>query len=104
MEGVEGGFTPFNRGSLPVVSGITMEVKENKGAYTLTKVLKNGKAIKDDEPFSVTCLATNADFPQLDLRFKVKISHKAIAQLLFFCFFLPYCRIDKDKQTRHSLC
>ena len=30
--------------------------------YTLTKVLKNGKAIKDDESFSVTCLATRANF------------------------------------------
>lgn len=62
VEGVEGGFKPFNRGSLPVVSGISIVVKENKGAYTLTKVLKNGKAIKDDETFSVTCLATNANF------------------------------------------
>ena len=28
VEGCEGGFTPFNRGSLPVVSGIAIEVKE----------------------------------------------------------------------------
>ena len=62
VEGVEGGFKPFNWGSLPVVSGIAVEVRENKGAYTLTKVLKDGKAIKDDETFSVTCLATYAHF------------------------------------------
>ena len=32
VEGCEGGFVPFNRGSLPVVSGITMEVKEDDAA------------------------------------------------------------------------
>ncbi|MGN0699563.1 MAG: hypothetical protein ACI4J8_01035 [Oscillospiraceae bacterium] len=62
VEGVEGGFKPFNRGSLPIVSGISIEVKENEGAYTLTKVLKDGKEIKDDESFSVTCLSTYAHF------------------------------------------
>ena len=63
VEGIDGGFKPFNRGSLPVVSGITIEVKENKGAsYALTKVLKDGKEIKDDDTFSVTCLATYAHF------------------------------------------
>ncbi len=31
VEGCEGGFTPFNRGSLPVVSGIAIEVKEENG-------------------------------------------------------------------------
>ena len=33
VEGGEGGFTPFNRGSLPVVSGIAVQVKENGGRY-----------------------------------------------------------------------
>lgn len=62
VEGVDGGFKPFNRGSLPVVSGVSIEVKENKGSYTLTKVLRDGKAIGDDETFSVSCLATYAHF------------------------------------------
>ena len=31
VEGCEGGFVPFNRGSLPVVSGIAVEVKEASG-------------------------------------------------------------------------
>ena len=31
VEGIDGGFKPFNRGSLPVVSGITIEVNENEG-------------------------------------------------------------------------
>ncbi|MGN0505982.1 MAG: carbohydrate ABC transporter substrate-binding protein, partial [Lachnospiraceae bacterium] len=62
VEGIDIGFKPFNRGSLPVVSGITIEVKENEGAYTLIKVQKDGKEIKDDETFSVTCLATYAHF------------------------------------------
>ena len=62
VEGVEGGFVPFNRGSLPVVSGVSIEVRESKGAFTLTKVRKDGKEVRDDETFSVTCLATGAHF------------------------------------------
>ena len=58
VEGCEGGFIPFNRGSLPVVSGISMEVKENDDGYTLTSVKKDKKAIKDDDTFTVMCLAT----------------------------------------------
>lgn len=58
MEGCEGGFIPFNRGSLPVVSGISMEVKENSDGYTLTSIKKDKKAIKDDDTFTVMCLAT----------------------------------------------
>ena len=56
VEGIEGGFTPFNRGSLPTLSGISMEVKEANGAYTLTRLLKDGKEIKDGDTFRVTCL------------------------------------------------
>ena len=62
VEGVEGGFTPFNRGSLPVVSGITIDVEENEGTYSLTRVKKDGKEIRDDESFSVICLATSGHF------------------------------------------
>ena len=62
VEGNTIGFKPFNRGSLPVFSGISAEVKEENGKYTLVKVLKDGKEIKDDDTFSVTCLATYADF------------------------------------------
>ena len=57
VEGYEGGFVPFNRGSLPVVSGISMEVKENKDGYILSEVKKDGKKISDDDSFTVTCLA-----------------------------------------------
>ncbi|MGN0983095.1 MAG: hypothetical protein ACI4O0_09415 [Candidatus Limivicinus sp.] len=60
VEGIEGGFTPFNRGSLPTVSGISIEVKETDGTYTLTRVLKDGKELKDDDTFRVTCLNTAA--------------------------------------------
>ena len=62
VEGIEGGFTPFNRGSLPVVSGITIEVQENEGAYTLSKITKDGKPLQDEDTFIVTCLATGAHF------------------------------------------
>jgi raffinose/stachyose/melibiose transport system substrate-binding protein len=57
VEGCEGGFTPFNRGSLPVVSGIAMEVQEDHGTYTLTKVTRDGEAVRDAGTFTVTCLA-----------------------------------------------
>lgn len=57
VEGYEGGFVPFNRGALPVVSGISMEIKENKEGYTLSEVKKDGKKISDDDSFTVTCLA-----------------------------------------------
>lgn len=60
VEGIEGGFTPFNRGSLPVVSGIAIEVCETDGKYTLSRILKNGKEIGDEDIFQVTCLNTNA--------------------------------------------
>lgn len=42
VEGCEGGFTPFNRGSLPVVSGIAVQVQENGGSYTLTGITRSG--------------------------------------------------------------
>ena len=58
VEGCEGGFTPFNRGSLPVVSGIAIQVEENDGGYKLTGVTRNGKPLRDDDTVTVTCLAT----------------------------------------------
>lgn len=56
VEGTEGGFTPFNRASLPAVSGISIEVQENGGTYTLQSVRKDGKALGDEDMISVTCL------------------------------------------------
>ena len=58
VEGYQGGFNPFNRGSLPVVSGISVEVKETEDGYTLSKVTENGKPVQDKDTFTVTCLAT----------------------------------------------
>ena len=58
VEGCEGGFVPFNRGSLPVVSGIAVEVKEDNGSYTLTGITRNGQPLRDDDTVTVTCLAT----------------------------------------------
>ena len=57
VEGCEGGFVPFNRGSLPVVSGIAVEVKEAGGSYTLTGITRNGQLLRDDDTVTVTCLA-----------------------------------------------
>ena len=57
VEGCEGGFVPFNCGSLPVVSGIAVEVKEAGGSYTLTGITRNGQPLRDDDTVTVTCLA-----------------------------------------------
>lgn len=65
VEGVEGGFTPFNPGSLPVVSGIAIEVKETESGYTLTGVRRNGKEIGDEDRCRVTCLNTASDMRPL---------------------------------------
>ncbi|MGN0632757.1 MAG: extracellular solute-binding protein [Oscillospiraceae bacterium] len=56
VEGFEGGITPINRGSLPVFSGISVEVEETDGKYTLTRILKDGKEISEDEKFKVALL------------------------------------------------
>ena len=58
VEGCEGGFVPFNRGSLPVVSGIAIEVKEENGGFTLIGITRDGKPLREDETVTVTCLAT----------------------------------------------
>lgn len=65
VEGCEGGFVPFNRGSLPVVSGIAVEVKEASGSYTLTGITRNGQPLKDDDTVTVTCLATEKQMEAL---------------------------------------
>ena len=57
VEGCQGGFIPFNRGSLPVFSGISAEIKETDDGYTLSKVTKDGKKVQDNDTFTVTCLA-----------------------------------------------
>ena len=65
VEGCEGGFTPFNRGSLPVVSGIAIEVKEENGGFTLTGLKRDGKPLREDDSVTVTCLATADDMAPL---------------------------------------
>ena len=65
VEGCEGGFVPFNRGSLPVVSGIAVEVKEASGSYTLTGITRNGRPLRDDDAVTVTCLATKKQMTPL---------------------------------------
>ena len=65
VEGCEGGFVPFNRGSLPVASGIAVEVKENNGSYTLTSITRNGQPLRDDDTITVTCLATSKQMEAL---------------------------------------
>lgn len=82
VEGVENGFTPFNRGTLPTVSGLSIEVLESEdGTYQLTHVRKGGKEIADSDTYQVTCLniaaymnpilsATNLEFEKEETRVK----------------------------------
>ena len=65
VESREGGFVPFNRGSLPVVSGIAVEVEEDNGSYTLTSITRNGQPLRDDDTVTVTCLATEKQMAAL---------------------------------------
>lgn len=65
VEGCEGGFTPFNHGSLPVVSGIAVQVQENDGSYTLTGITRGGQPLQDDDTVTVTCLATEKQMTPL---------------------------------------
>ena len=70
VEGVDGGFVPFNLGSLPILSGIEAEVKEVDGKYKLDGLTKDGKKINKDDEFTVTCLATEKDMTPLMDGFK----------------------------------
>ena len=65
VEGCECGFVPFNRGSLPVVSGIAVEVKENNGSYTLIGITRNGQPLGENDTVTVTCLATSKQMEAL---------------------------------------
>ena len=65
VEGCEGGFVSFNRGSLPIVSGIAVEVKEASGSYTLPGITRNGQPLRDDDTVTVTCLATEKQMATL---------------------------------------
>lgn len=65
VEGADECFTPFNHGSLPVVSGISIKVQEKDGKYILSSVLKDGKEIGDNDTFKVTCLNTVSDMKTL---------------------------------------
>ena len=65
VEGCEGGFVSFNRGSLPIVSGIAVEVKEACGSYTLTGITRNGQPLRDDDTVTVTCLAAEKQMEAL---------------------------------------
>lgn len=67
VEGVEGGFTPFNPGALPAVSGIAIDVAETDTGFSLTGVRINGREIDDGEIYRLTCLDTQknmAKFPE----------------------------------------
>lgn len=73
VEGCDGGITPFNKGSLPIASGISIEVKEGDDGFELTKVMKDGKSIKDDDTFTVTCIAMPQNIEALTEASKLKL-------------------------------
>ena len=72
VDGWDGGLIPFNKGSLPIVSGISIEVKEGDDGFELTKVMKDGKSIKDDDTFTVTCIAMPQNIEALTEASKLK--------------------------------
>ena len=62
LEAPEGAEVTFPVAALSTDAGFKVGTPVVEGATVTGKVLKNGKAIKDDETFSVTCLATYAPF------------------------------------------
>ena len=65
VQGVEGGFVPFNLGSLPVASGVSLDVRATGQGYSLAGMKKDGKPIADQDRLTVTCLATPAHMAPL---------------------------------------
>ncbi len=57
VAGYPGGFVPFNRGSLPVFSGISVDIQETDSGYTVRRITRNGKTVQAEDAFTVTCLA-----------------------------------------------
>ena len=73
VAGVERGFVPFNLGSLPISSGLSLKVQKNNQGYTLTGIMKDGKPIADGDKFTVTCLATQKHMiPLLEKGFELE--------------------------------
>ncbi|MGN1078105.1 MAG: ABC transporter substrate-binding protein [Candidatus Gallimonas sp.] len=54
------GYKPFNNPSLPVVSGISIEVERTEDGYALKRVLRNGVELQDDETLTLTVLSPAA--------------------------------------------
>ena len=55
-EGDEDVLKPFNLSTLPVVSGLSIEVEEEENGYSLKSVKSGGKEIKDDAVYKVVYL------------------------------------------------
>lgn len=53
IEGDQGAMKPFNLSTLPVVSGMTIEVGQNDEGYILKDVKAGGKAVADDAVYKV---------------------------------------------------
>ena len=73
VEGVEKGFVPFNLGSLPISSGLSLKVQRNDRGYTLTGIMRDGKPIAGQDKYTVTCLATQKHMiPLLEKGFELE--------------------------------
>ena len=73
VEGVEEGFVPFNLGSLPISSGLSLKVQRGEQGYTLTGITKDRKPIADGAQYTVTCLATQKHMiPLLEKGFELE--------------------------------
>ena len=104
VEGCEGGFVPFNRGSLPVVSGIALEVKEDDGSYTLTGITRNGQPLRDADTVTVTCLATEKQMAALLARRKRRVCGRRCVGKIHMdaiTFLAAAQRLQSRKTTSH---
>ena len=70
---MEEGFVPFNLGSLPISSGLSLKVQRDEQGYTLTGITKDRKPIADGAQYTVTCLATQKHMiPLLEKGFELE--------------------------------
>lgn len=56
VEGKSAGFAPFNDGSLPISSGMTLEIKYDS-SYKLTNIYVNGEPINFEQEYSFIILS-----------------------------------------------
>lgn len=99
VEGKKGSFQPFNRGSLPIVSGIEIEVEEMEGAYRLISITKDGEAIRDNDTFRVVCLNTESYMePYLKMECKTFQREELLVKIPFTEYIKAGGKLEKPQK------